>query len=94
MDTKERLETYAERHVSHGQAVRIFADIPPETAPQMHGWLTPAERRRMRRKNGSRKTHSHEGLLLTEVSEGNWRRSPCPKCSPVPRKLPRVGGTS
>jgi hypothetical protein len=85
METRERLEAYADRHAGHGQAV------PLEIAGD---WLTPRERRRIRHKANSRKTHSHDALLVTLDEDGTPRRQPCPRCSPPKRTQRRVGGTT
>jgi hypothetical protein len=54
-------------------------------------WLTPAQRRRVKHKDNSPKTHGHDGLLVVEGDK--VRRQPCQHCSPPARTPRRVGGT-
>jgi hypothetical protein len=94
MDFSDRLAAYADRHVSaSGQAVYLRPDdIDGPATEADHSWLTPAERRRLRHKRNSRKTHSHEGLLVTLDEHGTPRLQPCSRCSPPKRKRQLVGG--
>ncbi len=56
--------------------------------------LTPAQRRRLRHKENSPKTHSHDSREVVELADGKVRLVPCWRCSPVSKKgLNQVGGS-
>lgn len=82
MDSYERLAGYLAARTPKQQLVVLTPD---------NRLLTPAMRRRLRKKERSRKTHSHQGLPVVEVSKGVFRRVPCDRCHHLPRpKL--IGG--
>lgn len=55
--------------------------------------LTPKQGRRVRHKYGSRKTHSHEDLLMLVSEDGSVRRQRCSRCCPAGKPRAAVGGT-
>lgn len=67
----------AERHDNYGGPDKRF---------------TAAQRRRLKHKLNSRKTHSHAGLLVVVQEDGTVRRHPCERCNPPAKQVRTVGG--
>jgi hypothetical protein len=78
MENNDRAYLY---RVQHGNPQRAEAS-----------WLTGPQRRRLKHKGSSPKTHSHNGLLMVQ-QDGTVRRQSCSRCSSAPRPRPAVGGT-
>lgn len=84
MDNAERLEKYCLANGARGRKVII---------PISEAGLSPAQRRRLKHKEKSRKTHDHRDLPVYQPDkiEAYTRRAPCAKCAPRPR-VKLVGG--
>jgi hypothetical protein len=92
MENEDRLVNYQMTNTGTGRDLRERMEeyIQRDDRPYPPV-LTPPQRRRMKHKKNSPKTHSHDGLVMVDA-DGKVRRQACTRCNPRGRQPRAVGG--